>query len=194
MVFEQADRCQKPESPFAYFASVSPSGKLTKEMSQNSYAFILLSTGLYTSETKKNTLTLNTFMETTSGSFLRVEYDSTAKVTKTDTDLSGPVTIGLTGEDSLTGMKMVIVGTPNLADDSVLLAFPNTLNLDIYISALNYLCSFDRSVSIPVKTTDFGQNTYMASTRNLSLVITVGLIPIAVLLIGFVVWYRRRNR
>ena len=194
VIFEQADHCQQPESPFAYFVSVSSSAALTKEMSQNTYAFIYLSTGLYTSEMKRNTLTLTPFLQTTSGSFMRVDYESNQKISKTDTDLSGPITIGLTGEDSQSGMKMVVLGTPNLASDTVLNAFPNTLNLDIYIASLNYLCAFDRSVSIPVKDTDFGMNTYMASTRNLSLVITVGIIPVFVLLIGFVVWYKRRNR
>ncbi len=194
VVFEQADRCQQPEAPFAYFANVSSSAPITKEMSQNTYAFVYISTGLYTSEMKRTSLTLTPFLQTTSGSFLRVEYETNDKISKTETDLGGPITIGLTGEDSVSGMKMVVLGTPNLASNNVLNAFPNTLNLDIYIASLNYLCAFDKSVSIPVKSTDFGQNIYMASTRNLSLILTVAVLPIVVLLIGFIVWYKRRNR
>jgi ABC-2 type transport system permease protein len=194
VVFEQADHCQNPEAPFAYFANVSSSAAITKEMSQNTYAFVYLSTGLYTSEMKKNTLKLTPFLQTTSGAFQRVDYETNDKVSKTDTDLSGPITIGLTGEDSASGMKMVVLGTPNLAAQNVLGAFPNSLNMDIYIASLNYLCAFDRGVSIPAKSTDFGQNIYMASTRNLALVLTVGVLPIVVLLIGFIVWYKRRNR
>lgn len=194
VVFEQADHSKDANNPFVYFANVSSSHALTQNMSQNSYVYTHISTGLFTSDTKKNSVTVKPFLQTTDGAFQRVNYKTESKVTKTADDISGPLTIGLTAEDSLTGMKLVAFGTANLVDDSILVTFPNVLNSDLYISALNYLCSFDRSVSIPVKNTDFGQNLYMASSRNKALVITVGALPVLILLIGFVVWCRRRNR
>ncbi|MBO7514631.1 MAG: Gldg family protein [Lachnospiraceae bacterium] len=194
VVFEQADHSRDPNSPFVFFANVSSSHSLTKDMSQNSYVYTHIATGLYTSSTKKNSVAMKPFLQTTDGAFQRVNYKTESKITKTSEDISGPVTIGLTAEDSLTGMKMVAFGTANLVDDSILVTYPNVLNSDLYISALNYLCAFDRSVSIPVKNTDFGNNLYMASSRNKALIITVGVLPVLVLLIGFGVWYRRRNR
>lgn len=193
VVCEQSDRTLSSESPYMYLANVSTSSSLTKEMSQNSYVFVSVSTGLYTAETKKKSLTLSPFLQTTSGSFQCLDLAREKFVQKTG-DISGPITIGLTGEDSLSGMKMVVFGSNRLVDNALLEAYPNILNGDLYIAALNYLCSFDRSVSIPVKVTDFGKNLYMMSNRNMALVISAVILPITVLLIGFIVWYRRRNR
>lgn len=194
VVFEQADHSKDQQTPFVYYANVSSSHSVTSNISQNSYVYVYISTGLFTADTKKNTLTIKPFMQTTDGAFQRVDYKTESSITKTATDIAGPLTIGLTGEDSLTGMKMVVFGCASLVEDGLLMSYPNVVNSDVYISALNYLCSFDRSVSIPVKTTDFGENLYMASSRNLALIITAAVIPIVVLLIGFIVWYRRRNR
>ena len=194
VIFEQSDHSQDQQTPFVYYANVSGSHSVTSSISQNSYVYVYISTGLFTADTKKSTITIKPFMQTTDGAFQRVNYKTESGVTKTASDISGPLTIGLTGEDSLSGMKMVAFGCSNLVDDGLLINYPNVVNSDVFISALNYLCSFDRSVSVAVKTTDFGTNIYMASTRNLALIITSAVLPIAVLLIGFIVWYRRRNR
>lgn len=194
VIFEQTDHSRDQQTPFVYYANVSSSHSVTKDISSNSYVYVYISTGLFTADTKKNSITIKPFMQTTEGAFQRVNYQTETSVSKTADDIAGPLTIGLTGEDSLSGMKMVVFGCANLVEDGLLMSYPNVVNSDVYLSALNYLCSFDRSVSVPVKTTDFGKNLYMAKSRNLALVITVGVIPITVLLIGFIVWYRRRNR
>lgn len=194
VIFEQTDHSKDQQTPFVYYANVSSSHSVTSNISQNSYVYVYISTGLFTADTKKSTLTIKPFMQTTDGAFQRVDYKTESSVSKTANDIAGPLTIGLTGEDSLSGMKMVVFGCASLVDDGLLMSYPNVVNSDVYISALNYLCSFDRSVSIAVKTTDFGTNLYMASSRNLALIVTAAVLPIAVLLIGFIVWYRRRNR
>jgi|GEM_PF-3404195 len=196
VVYEQKERWADTSSPFLFFANAS-NVSLTKNLSRNLYVIVPTATGLFTSENLKTSITITPFLQSTEGGFLReINQDSEAlkKTTMIAGDTAGPITIGLTASDKMTGMNMVVMGIPKIVEEGYLEIYKNTLNIDLYIASLNHLCSFDKGVSIPAKTTDFGSNLYLASNRNLSTILTVVVLPSIVLLIGFIVWYKRRNR
>ena len=66
-------------------------------------------------------------------------------------------------------------------------------NGDLFTSTLNTMCNKKSSISIIGKSLDVGYLTIENSTSTAWQIIIIGIVPLAVLVTGFVVWFRRRH-
>ena len=67
-------------------------------------------------------------------------------------------------------------------------------NVDMLTDSLTWMCDgATNTVSIAAKSMDVPQNTIQESKSNIWTMVYVVLIPLVVVIAGFVVWYRRRK-
>ena len=68
-------------------------------------------------------------------------------------------------------------------------------NQDLFLNALNYLCDGEESsISIHAKSLANETLTMDSSTVSLLTVLVLGVIPVAYLAVGIVIWARRKRR
>ena len=86
---------------------------------------------------------------------------------------------------------MTVFGSNSLIDESITSAFSNLSNLTIFMNAVTSNFSDVTNISIEPKSLEITYNTVPAA--GMYTVMFVIVIPLAVLIFGFVVWMRRRK-
>ncbi len=89
------------------------------------------------------------------------------------------------------GTRIVAVAATRWMDDQFL-NVPQAGNRELFLNAINHLVGNQALVTIPAKTAQAGQVTLLGSDANLIFFTTVLFIPLAVLVLGGVVWWSRR--
>jgi len=114
-----------------------------------------------------------------------------------DNDTAGPLNIGLLlsrendDEDMLIEQRVVVIGDGDFLSNTYL---GNGANLSLGVAIINWLAKDDALISIPVKTT---LDTSLELTRTETIIIGLGfliILPLALLLSGSIIWWRRRRR
>ena len=109
--------------------------------------------------------------------------DADAEDTETDTEESS-------------GGQVILIAAGTITDESIISGLP-VANLDFYMNCLGSLCGDEESagnISIDAKSVDAEYLTVTAMQANIWLIVTVILIPLAILVLGFVIWLRRRKK
>lgn len=127
---------------------------------------------------------------------------ATTSVRRDAGDLSGPLTLGAVvtqgpGQGSsgaAEGAKaeesrLVVVGNSIFLTNDVL-TFQG--NVDFFINTVNWLAGKENLITIRPKTEEFRRVRLSAAQSNLIFYTTVVLMPVAVLLTGGLIWWRRR--
>ena len=89
------------------------------------------------------------------------------------------------------GTKIVAVATTRWMDDQFL-NVPQAGNHDLFINIINHVVGNQSLVSIPAKNPQSSQVVLLGTDANLIFFTTVLFVPLAVLVIGGVVWWSRR--
>jgi ABC-type uncharacterized transport system involved in gliding motility auxiliary subunit len=89
------------------------------------------------------------------------------------------------------GTRIVAVAATRWMDDQFL-NVPQAGNRELFLNAINHLVGNQALVTIPAKNAQAGQVTLLGSDANLIFFTTVLFIPLAVLVLGGVVWWSRR--
>jgi ABC-type uncharacterized transport system involved in gliding motility auxiliary subunit len=112
-------------------------------------------------------------------------------------DKPGPFTLMQTLEKKLEGGKqsrIVISGTSRIASNLVLPPLQSgTGNLQLFLSSLDWLSQQEDLVSVPPKPARAVALVISDADRNFSVLVTLGLLPLGLVGIGLLVWYRRRR-
>jgi ABC-2 type transport system permease protein len=112
-------------------------------------------------------------------------------------DKAGPFTLVETLEKRQEGGKstrVVISGTGRIGSNLVLPPLQSgTGNLQLVLSSLDWLTQQEDLISLPPKPARAVPLSISDADRNFSLLVTVGLLPLAVAAAGLLVWYRRRR-
>ena len=89
-----------------------------------------------------------------------------------------------------------IFSAASLLDETINSTFPQISNLDFYMNCVAELCGDGDSenISIDVKTLTPEYITVPALQSVIWMVVTVIVLPLVVLISGFVVWFRRRKK
>lgn len=95
--------------------------------------------------------------------------------------------IGAMSTDSETGGQLVWFSSPFIAQNSA-------GNLEYFIALINTLCEKEASVTIAAKTLMSEALVVPEFSTNMLMVVMCVVIPIALLVIGLIVWNYRRKR
>ncbi len=142
-------------------------------------------------------ITLSELIKTSDVSYSKTDINAVLnnEITQTDSDPKGPFVVGAAVENSQTGAKIVLYGSPtifqNLSGQGIVntliarLTLAWTTNFNDFFNQVNIQSEF-RPQDAPVFATD-------QVIRNITLV-SIFVVPFSVLAIGLLVWWNNRER
>lgn len=134
-------------------------------------------------------------LTTSADAFSKTEVSDGEDYSRGEEDADGPFVIGLSVEKSLedgTASKAVIVASEQIFTSSADKVVPG-YNLKLFGSIISSLAEHENSVSVPVKYFDIGYLVFNARTVLIAGVISILVLPFGCLVIGLVIWFRRRK-
>lgn len=146
---------------------------------------------------QKNSLTLNPILTTSENSYSKYN-DNTESAEFSSADESGPFTIGYAIIDSNYSdmphtTKLIVIGSSAFLDTSIDNA-TGGFNSQFIVQNFNWLNDSSTSLYIQPKSLEVKEAEVSGSDEFNITLITCGIIPFGILLIGFIVWIKRRNK
>ena len=125
------------------------------------------------------------------------------KPSRDEKELKGPVTVAVTAErefelpDSLvtrdthtTKVRSAFFGNAAFISNQFVTPFP--ANMSLFTNTVNWITKNEKIIEITPNTTRFTPVELKESDRRMITLLTLVVIPFAIFMAGFVVWYRRR--
>lgn len=171
---------------------------ITEPLISDGYRVLLpVAQGLTVSEDLPETVTVTQFLTTSSSAFSKVAGYGLTTYEKEEGDLEGPFALGVAisaeMDDGITA-DIVWVSSGALVSDETS-AQSSGGNRDLFLNALNYLCGGAESgISIRAKSLDQQKLTMDSGTASVLTVLVIAIIPAAYLLVGILIWARRKRR
>ncbi|MCI1930117.1 MAG: GldG family protein [Clostridia bacterium] len=148
-------------------------------------------------QTVRNSVKIETLAQSSSSSYAKDIATLNTDSSKTDSDPKGPMDLAVAISDTDSsgneaGTKLIVCGS-NTIDEDDINSIVNGGNFAFIMNSLNWLSGYqgaDRSKSI-------GAQEYLNLTQSKAIIIMfvcVIIIPLAILIAGFVVFLRRRNK
>jgi ABC-type uncharacterized transport system involved in gliding motility auxiliary subunit len=142
-------------------------------------------------------VTLTPFADTSTSSWSETDLTNTQVAFDAGKDTRGPVTVGIAAEiqHQVAGVtvapvaRLVAFGDADFASNALLTQGGNQ---DLFANSVNWLTEEESLISIRARPPTDHSLFMTASEQILGLVSSVVLLPLAVLLVGALVWWRRR--
>lgn len=171
---------------------------VTTALTEGGYRVLLpIAQGLSVSGELRDTLSVTPLLSTSSSAFSKAAGYNLTTYEKEDGDFDGPfslaVAISDTVEDGITS-DIIWVSSAALTDEQIN-AQVSGGNQDFFLNALSYLCQAEESsLSIHAKSLSSETLTMDSATVSVLTVLMVGVVPIAFLAVGIVIFVRRKRR
>lgn len=190
------------ESP-AYLIPEKGEHDIISNLSKNNTVLIFpVSSALKLTENTRSSVTATPILTTSKEAFLKTNVSNNT-LTKQTGDVSGPLTLAYAIEDQATGTTSAS-GMPNYTR---LLVFGNSFfisddyinvsatgNANLMTSSLGWLLSVDTGYAIEGKTEDvYAIKTLSSMQFVLTEVLVIIVIPLVIVIVGIVVWVKRRH-
>lgn len=159
------------------------------------YIFAPYCQGIEVPAEEKEGFTYSQFLTTSENAFAKAALDTLDDTTKLDEDTDGPFAIGIRAQKTLSEgtATMVVYGCDQIFTDSASNVVSGA-NRTLFVNTVSGFADHDITISIPVKSYQVSYITIPHSTAVLiGLVVTV-ILPLAGVVCGFVIWFRRRRR
>ena len=187
---DQANFYQYFGSAYIFFPEVSSSDSITSSLSADSYVMV----GYDGTNQVSPAIPLETVDPTVEGvtvtSFLTTSDSGVAYVSQ-DNYTTGTYTLGAYAANENNGARLTVISADSFIDDALVSSFNGVSNLQVFMNALT--AGFDdmESISIASKSLTVTPNTVRNPT--LWTLVFVIILPVALLLGGFLHWLRRRK-
>lgn len=174
---------------------------ITKEVKEGS-VFQAVSVGMTSQEKVRSTLKIEPLLQSSDSSFSRVSQDIKT-VDKVDSDIAGPFITAAAVTDTYSekkkgvgnATKIFVAGNYFDNYNQVFISSNQYGNRTMLLNTLSWLTGGEtNTLAIPVRSLD--TETVRIDTGSIVfwIVVLVVLLPLTLLGIGFVIWYRRRKR
>jgi ABC-2 type transport system permease protein len=164
--------------------------------------FEAVSVGMTTQDSVRSTLTVEPLLQSSSTSFSRVDTEAKS-IDKIDSDISGPFNVAVAVTDTYTektegtgnATKLIVYGSYFNDYNKTFLTSTQFGNRTMLLNSLNWLAGSETSsLAIPTRSLDTETVSIDQGDMVFWTVFLVVIIPLALLGVGFVIWYRRRKR
>lgn len=170
---------------------------ITASLSGGYYVLLPIAQGLSVSDELPAAVTVTELLTTSDSAFSKVAGYNLTTYEKEDGDIDGPFALAVAITDTLDdGLEsnIIWVSSAALLDEQA-----NTQasggNQDFFLNVLNYLCEPEgSSLSIHAKSLSYEYLTMDSATAAVLSLLVIGVIPVAYLAIGIVIWFRRKHR
>lgn len=157
------------------------------------YVFAPWAQGIMVDEEAEN-ITYDQFMTTSDNAFSKVDINS-SDYNKEDGDIDGPFAVGVEAVKTLEegDATMVVYSCTEMFTDAAdqMVSGANSM---LFTNTISHFVDHEVSVSIPVKSYEVSYLTLTQSDIALVSAIVTIIMPLACLIIGFVIWFVRRKR
>ncbi|MDE6233095.1 MAG: GldG family protein [Lachnospiraceae bacterium] len=163
------------------------------------YVMTPMSQGIVKLSETRSTLQIEDLITTTEDSYADVDYgESSAQdgnYAKAEDDVDGPFSLAVAITEPVDDKetKLAVYGSYLMFTENITNSF-SLGNVEMFTNSLSWMCGETGNiVAIEAKSMDVQQNTIATSKSNLWTAVFVAIIPLVVIITGFVVWYRRRR-
>ena len=174
--------------PYYCMPNLNTSSSLAANLSSSGITPILMTPhGILTSEA--NGWTPEPILTTSSDAYVKVNYETVESVEREDGDPTGEFYLGIASRNTSTGATLVWYSSPYFLDDSLY-----SYNGELFMSNLTVLCNKTSSISIVGKSMQvqaLGVSSAGALFWGIMLIL---ILPVGCLVIGLVVWTKRRKK
>ena len=161
----------------------------------NYYIFAPYSQGIIVPDEAAEGISYNDFLRTSASAYSMRDFASATEYGKKDGDAEGPFALGVEAVKTLEDGEavMVVYSCEQIFTDDASLMVSGA-NQMLFTNTVSQFVDHDTTVSIPVK--DYEVSTLMLSRGSALLLglITVILLPLGCLVVGFLVWFGRRRK
>ncbi len=150
--------------------------------------------GINLASEKPSGVTLSELLTTTVKGYSKSEIKEDTTISKEEGDEEGKYVIGAMSvkkNDNGSEGKLLWFASPAILDGSTVGSFSN---ISYFLSMLSDICEKEASVTIDAKSLQIEALSVSEESANLWGIILIGLIPVAVLGFGFILWTRRIRR
>lgn len=182
------------QNPF-YLLPTVVAGSYTTGIYGNYYIFAPYSQGIIVPDEEESDVSYRDFLRTSADAYSMRDFASATEYGKKDGDAQGPFALGVeaikTLEDGEAAMVVYSCEQMFTDDASLMVSGANQM---LFTNTVSHFVDHETTVSIPVK--DYEVSTLMLNRGSALLLglVTVIFLPLGSLIIGFVVWFRRRRK
>lgn len=184
------------QMPYYLLPDVSSTEAVSDFNSSGYYVLAPYAQGIQRLDDVRDTLTIESILSTSDSAYSKVNLNSET-LEKEDGDIDGPFDLGVSITETVDDEKttqIVYFSTANILDSQVN-AMVSGGNEQLVMSALNWMCSNEEtaSISVPSKSLEVSYLTLSAYDSSFWTICTIGIIPGIFLVLGFVIWFKRRK-
>ena len=192
----EGDTQHYAQMPYYLVPTVNSTDAISDFASQGYYVLMPYAQGIKQSDDIRDTVKVNSLLTTSDSAYSKVDVNS-GDVEKADGDVDGPFDLGVSITETLDDDKetQIVYYTSSNLMDSQINQMVSGGNEQMIISSLNWMCSNDEAttISIPSKDLQVSYLTLTAYDVSFWKICVMGLIPGVFLVIGFMVWLKRRK-
>lgn len=184
------------QMPYYLLPDVGSAEAVSDFSSQGYFILAPYAQGIRQLDNVRDTLTIESLLTTSDDAYSKTDLN-TETLEKTDEDIDGPFDIGVSITEEVDDDKttqIVYYSTANLMDSQINQMVAGG-NEQMITESLNWMCSTDEAstISIPSKSLEVSYLTVTAYDAAYWKICVMGLIPGVFLVVGFVVWLKRRK-
>lgn len=183
------------QSPFYLLPEIA-SNSYTTGISNKYYVFAPYAQGMQLDTSDEN-ISFTEILTTTEDAYAKADMANATDYTMTDGDVAGPFYVGVEAVkavgDGTVEATLVAYSCSELFTDAAnqMVSGANQL---LFTNTISQFVDHEVSVSIPVKSYEVSTLTLSQSNIVLIGAATTIMLPLACLLVGFVIWFKRRRR
>ena len=183
------------QTPIYLLPNVEYSDETTGLTGSHTYVMAPYAEAIAVPDVDVDSITYTKLLTTSEKSLVKTDVKNATSFDKEEGDIEGPLCIRVKAEKTLDSGSAVlyVFSSAQFFTDNVDNAVSGN-NRTLFTNIMSTIASHDVSVSVPVKSYDYDNLT--ASTKDVVLfeTIVVILIPLALIITGFVVWFKRRKK
>ena len=180
------------QAPYNILPTVA-ANKFSSALGSNTHLVMLNCNAIKLAETAPEGVTVTELLATSLKGYAKAEITKDTKIEKEEGDEEGKYVLGAMAEKTADGKtsKLIWLASPGLLDSRYSSYYSN---ISYFMAILTDLCEKESSVTINAKSLQIEALTVSEASANLWGIILIAVIPLAVLVTGFVIWNRRIKR
>ena len=180
-----------------YLMPTVNSHTITSPILENNISLLLGSCqGITISEDVRDTLTVSSLVTTSDAAYAKaLTNGQLSTLEQEEGDAQGPFTVAAAATETVgdTESHLVVIASQELLSETIIEQF-SVSNTDLFLNSLSWMCDHESSISISAKSLSTETLTMTAAESRFWMILSMGVIPVALLACGVGVWAWRRRK
>ena len=192
IVVESDSQHYYPQMPY-YLLPEIETNDITDEVKDN-YILMPVAQAILPLESYRDTITITSLLQTTDGAYIEEDPDNSTW-SKSDDSVTGTFDLGVIITETVDDKegKLIYFSCANMLNSQIDQAVSGA-NAKLAAAAAVSMCGVEESVLIESKSLSYSNLVFSDAEVGFWSVVTIILIPAVMIVIGFVIWMRRRKR